>query len=77
MVAYLRPCPHCGGSKFQGPHHTDNVWWLVCLECEAGMEVVDKSEEYLVASWNRRPSDLEHRIKNIEEILSYQTTKFI
>jgi hypothetical protein len=57
----LLPCPHCGGSDFDGPHLSEYVgdrywptWWIECKGCPCGMEVISDDKSTLVDAWNRR-----------------------
>lgn len=62
-TAKVNACPHCGGVSYLVKRASrfhedckDDVWCVVCSECESESDEYDRPDDALVA-WNRRVCD--------------------
>lgn len=62
-TAKVNDCPHCGGVSYlvkrESRFHEnceDDVWCVVCSQCESESDEYDRPDDALVA-WNRRVCD--------------------
>lgn len=69
MTEELKPCPFCGGNRFEPFHNGEHAHYFIC-ECTAESPYKNSKEEAIKAH-NTRPVEdaLRERVKRLEEAL--------